>query len=281
MSRTHALAVVCALCAAWPAASRATGIEVAVHVGRTAPTFEQTLSYDPSASIPSTPGVSVRALGPLRLDAQGALAFSGGVTLFFAGPLGIEARVDGLEADLESLPAGYEVSVARPPIPAFDAQLELTGRDLRVERVQPVSLNLKLATSGPLRLSVSGGVTRMGSIRLAGTLAGELRPRGGFPVPVPSAQVALVAEAPPDLTEKGQYGVNAGLGLQIGLGPNLALSGEVRAFVFRERVLTWRAGAAPANVVEEVLQRELLARLEPIRFRPTFFSVNAGLALRF
>ena len=91
---------------------------------------------------------------------------------------------------------------------------------------------------------------------------------------------------PAPATAGGQ--ARAVLGTEVGLGAVAADLLEVvhqvvdlDAFVFRERVLTWRAGAAPANVVEEVLQRELLARLEPIRFRPTFFSVNAGLALRF
>jgi len=279
---TRALALPAVLALGWPAAAEAVGFEIDLHVGRTAPTFEQTLTYDGSTSIPSIPGVTVRSLGPLRLDGKGALAFSGGVTVFFAGPLGIEGRVDGLEADLASEPAGYDVIVAaQPPLPGFTAHLDLVGENLKIERVQPVSLNLRLVTPGPVRFSISGGVSRLGTLRMGGTLGGTLRSPDSGPLPLPTARVRLVAAAPPDEADRGQYGLNAGVGLQFGLGPNLALSGEVRGFLFKERVLTWESGGAPTNVVEEAVQRELLARLDPVRFKPTFFSANVGLALRF
>lgn len=272
-----------ALALVWPVTAGAVGFEIDLHAGRTAPTFEQTLTYDPSASIPNVPGVSLRPLGPLQMEAKGALAFSGGVTLFFAGPLGIEGRIDGLEADLATAPAGYDVTAAaQPPLPGFSARLDLLGEDLKIERVLPVSLNLRLVTPGSVRFSISGGISRLGTINVGGALAGALRvDAGGFPLPVATARVSLVAAAPPDEADRGRYGLNAGVGLQIGLGANLALSGEVRGFLFKERVLTWSAGAPPSNVVEEAVQQELLARLEPIRFTPTFFSANVGLALRF
>lgn len=270
-----------ALALAWPATARAAGFEIDLHVGRTAPTFEQTLSYDPGSSIPAVPGVTVRPLGPLRLDARGALAFSGSATLYLVGSFGIEGRLDGLQADLDVQPAAYDINVARPPLPLFDARLDLGSDNLKIERAQPVSLNLRVVTPGPVRLSLSGGVTRLGALKLSGTLGGTLGVSSGLPLPIPSAQVRLVAVAPPDEVDKGQYGVNAGAAVQIGLGRTLALSLEARGFLFKERVLTWSAVGAPANVVEEALQRELLARLEPVRFKPTFFSVNAGIALRF
>lgn len=269
------------LAVAWTQPSRAVGFEIDLHVGRTAPTFEQTLSYAPSGTIPAVPGVSVRPLGPLALDARGALAFSGSATLYLVGSFGLEARLDGLEADLDVRPASYDITFARPPLPLFDARLELGSDDLKVERAQPVSLNLRVVTPGPVRLSLSGGVTRLGALRLGGTLTGSLTARGGVALPLSSVQVRLRAVAPPEEVERGQYGVNAGAAVQIGLGRTLALSLEARAFLFKERVLTWSAVGVPANVIEDAVQRELLARLEPVRFTPTFFSVNAGLALRF
>lgn len=275
------VSLLAALALVWPATARGVGFEIDLHVGRTAPTFEQTLSYDPSSSIPSVPGVTVRPLGPLQLDARGSLAFSGSATLYLVGSFGIEGRIDGLEADLDARPATYDIGVARPPLPLFDARLELGSDNLKIERAQPLSLNLRVVTPGPVRLSLSGGVTRLGALKLAGTLSGTLAAPTGVPLPIPSAQVRLVAVAPPEEADRGQYGLNAGAAVQIGLGRTLALSLEARGFVFKERVLTWSAAGTPANVVEEALQRELLARLEPVRFRPTFFSVNAGIALRF
>lgn len=258
------------------------GFEIAVHVGRTLPTFEQALRYDPSSEIPPVPGVSVQAQGPLELNARGDLAFSGSVTWFLAGPLGLEARLDGLTAHLEATDTLYDVRFSQPPLPALSAQLVLGGRDLEVERAQPVSLNLRLASSGPVRVSISGGVTRLGSLDVSGTLSGSLAASvGGVSLPFAGASVNLRAIAPPDEEEQGQYGANAGLALQIGLTDTLALSIEGRGFVFKERTLTWSAEGVPANALEEAIQNELLARLEPIRFTPTFFSVNAGLSLRF
>jgi len=282
-SRTCVGAVLLALASAGAAPEAAAGgFEIAVHLGRTLPTFEQTLSYDASGDIPSVPGVTVQAQGPLELTARGDLAFSGGLTWFFAGPLGIEARFDGLTAHLEAADTVYSVRVAQPPLPAVGAQLVLGGRDLEVESVRPVSLNLRLASSGRVRVSISGGVSHLGALQVSGTLSGSLTASvGGTNLPFVGASVSLKAVAPPEEEEKGQYGANAGLALQIGLGDSLALSVEARGFLFKERTLTWSAGGVPVNALEDALQQELLARLEPIRFTPTFFSVNAGLSLRF
>lgn len=263
--------------------SQAGGVEVALHLGRTMPTFEQTFTYDPSSVIPSAPGLTITPRGALRLDARGALSFSGGVTWFFAGPVGLEARVDGLTADLEATGARYDVNLQLPaPLPAVTGQLELGSRDLALESVRPVSLNLRVLTPGPVRLSLSGGVSRLGPLRLAGSLTGAVTAgTAGATIPGLGVEVALKAEAPPADIDRDQYGVNLGLGVQIGLGRNLSLSGETRGFLFRERTLSWSSAASPRNALEDALQHELLARLEPVRFTPTFFAVNAGLALRF
>ena len=279
--RLTAVPLLLALASAAPDAA-AGGFEIAVHLGRTLPTFEQTLSYDASGDIPSVPGVTVQAQGPLELTARGDLAFSSGLTWFFAGPLGMEARLDGLTAHLEAADTLYSARFAQPPLPAVNAQLVLSGRDLEVESVRPVSLNLRLASSGRVRVSISGGVSHLGALQVNGTLSGSLTASvGGTSLPFAGASVSLKAVAPPEEEQKGQYGANAGLALQIGLGDSLALSVEARGFLFKERTLTWSAAGPPANALEEALQRELLARLEPIRFTPTFFSVNAGLSLRF
>jgi hypothetical protein len=262
--------------------ANAGGVEIALHVGRAMPTFEQTLSYDASGDIPSVPGVTVQAQGPLVLNARGDISFSGGLTWFFAGPLGVEARLDGLTAHLDAADTLYSARFEQPPLPVVSAQLVLGGEDLELDEVRPVSLNLRLASSGRVRVSVSGGVSHLGALQVSGTLSGSLTASvGGTSLPFPGASISLKAVAPPEEEEKGQYGANAGLALQIGLSDSLALSVEARGFVFKERTLTWSAGGPPANALEEALQRELLARLEPIRFTPTFFSVNAGLSLRF
>jgi hypothetical protein len=170
---------------------------------------------------------------------------------------------------------------AQPPLPGFDARLDLLARDARLQRVRPVSLNLRLVTPGRTRLSLSGGITRVGLITASGSLAGTLQAGSGVTLPFTAAQVALAADAPADDSTTGRYGLNGGVGVQIGLGPNLAVSAEVRGFVFKERTLSWRVVGPAANVVEEAVQKELVARLLPLTVRPAMLSANVGLSLRF
>lgn len=276
MKRAGLLALALGLAAAQ---ARAGEVELALGVGVSLPRFQQTLRFDPAASEPSVPGVSLRSTGPLELDANGGLALAGGLTWFFAGGLGLEARVDSVAADLEARGAIYDVSVvAVRGVPSFDARLTLGAENLQLDSVHPISLNLRLRTPGPVRLSLSGGVSYLNAIQVQGALAGSLS--SSLPIPLPPVRVALAAVAPPG-EDKGQFGLNAGAGLQLGLGGPLSLQGEVRAFAFKERTLTWSALGVPANVVEEALQQELLGRLEPIRFEPLFWSATAGIALRF
>ena len=90
------------------------------------------------------------------------------------------------------------------------------------------------------------------------------------------------AEALPSQEGGGRWGLNAGAGLQIALGANVAFLVEGRAFIFQERTITWSRGdARPLTPIEEALADELDRRLEPIEFNPTFIQATAGLAITF
>jgi hypothetical protein len=223
--------------------------------------------------------VTLTSSGALQLDAEGGLAWHGGLTWYFVGGLGLEARYDSVTANLVASGATYDVRVvAVPGVPSFNARLELGAEDLRLDSVHPISLNLRFRTPGPVRLVLSGGVSYLDAIQVQGSLVGTLS--SSLPIPLPPVRVNLAAVAPPG-EDDGQFGVNAGLGLQIGLGETLSLQGEVRAFAFKERTLTWSALGVPANVVEQALQQELLGRLEPITFDPLLWSATAGISLTF
>lgn len=223
--------------------------------------------------------MTLTSSGALQLDAEGGLAWRGGLTWYFAGGLGLEARYDSVTANLVASGATYDVRVvAVPGVPSFNARLELGAEDLQLGSVHPVSLNLRFRTPGPVRLVLSGGISYLDAIQVQGALVGALS--SSLPIPLPAVRVHLAAVAPPG-EDQGQFGVNGGLGLQIGLGETLSLQGEVRAFAFKERTLTWSALGVPANVVEQALQQELLGRLEPIQFDPLLWSATAGIALRF
>jgi len=269
-----ALALALAAAPAWGG-----DFELDAGVGGSFPRFEQTLTFDPATSVPPIPGVTLTSSGALQLDAEGGLAWRAGLTWYFVGGLGLEARYDSVTANLVASGATYDVRVvAVPGVPSFNARLELGAEDLRLDSVHPISLNLRFRTPGPVRLVLSGGVSYLDAIQVQGSLVGTLS--SSLPIPLPPVRVNLAAVAPPG-EDDGQFGVNAGLGLQIGLGETLSLQGEVRAFAFKERTLTWSALGVPANVVEQALQQELLARLEPITFDPLLWSATAGISLRF
>jgi hypothetical protein len=94
--------------------------------------------------------------------------------------------------------------------------------------------------------------------------------------------VALRADT--EATESGnggRFGVNGGVGVQIGLGPHVALAVEGRGFAFKERRLVWSAATSPTSPLEQRALEQVLAQLPSVEFSPVFFQVVAGLAVTF
>lgn len=107
--------VVLAVLLAPAAGVSAGGFEIAGYVGRALPTYEQSFRYTPSLSGLQIPGVTVLQEGSFTLDAKGGLALGGGATWYFAGALGIEARLDTVEVEAEITGARFEAIVTLPP----------------------------------------------------------------------------------------------------------------------------------------------------------------------
>jgi hypothetical protein len=152
-----------------------------------------------------------------------------------------------------------------------------------MERVRPLSLNLKLRTPGALRLALSGGISYLPSLRVVSTQAVRLHAieLGGQRVDVDVATVGLRAEAVPEEQENGRFGVNAGAGLQLRLAKGLWIVAEGRGFLFRRHQLQWQRAGGVLSPLEQTLASELERRLEPIDFNPTFWQATAGIALAF
>ena len=266
-----------------PASASAAGLEIEVHGGPIVPVYEQSVRFDPSGLV--LPGGAVVPGGQaLRLEADGGNVLGGAVTLYVANWLGIEGRLDAADLRLLTTGATYRVIVDLPaPLADAAGDLELGASPMDVERMRPLSLNLKLRTPGRVRLALSGGISYLPELRVVSAQAVRLRSVSvpGVPPGAVLATVGLRAEAQPGFEENGRFGANAGLGLQFMLGDHVSLVGEGRAFIFREHRLAWqRAGGALAPL-EQALAAELERRLDPVDFNPNFFQVTAGLALSF
>ena len=274
------IAAAALLSALTPAAARADW-EVALHGGPTFPFYEQSFAFDPGP-ISGAPGAIVDSEGLYRLDGQGGLSF--GATLAFHphAVLGLEARVDTADVDVRTGGVRYRVRVPAPPFGTLTADVDFIEGEGDLERLRPVSLNLRLRSPGATRVTASAGVSYLPSFRFAirQPIAAGLGP-GGPQLEV--AEIRLPAEALPDEDGDGRWGVNAGLGLQRRIGPRVLVLAEGRYFRFQRQTLHWGApeGTGALTPVQDQLVEEITARLDPVRFNPTFFQATLGVAFSF
>jgi hypothetical protein len=271
--------IVLSLAGASPAI--AGGIELNGFAGVALPTYSQTFRYEPTTVVP-IPGLSVTQSGTFTVDTESGFAGAGSAAWHFAGPLGIEARFDFIDAGVSVSDARYDV-VAQlpPPLPPVSAGIDLEPGSASVAHLKPLSLNLRLRTDGPVRLHVSGGVSYLPDfeasiVQRVGLGVTGVLPGGQLEVATLGIKAEAVASEPGD---EGKLGLNAGLGISI--GGTLSFVAEGRVFVFEERHIEWSAAAPPANAIEALLLNEVLRQLPEVEFNPVTFQVLAGLSLRF
>jgi opacity protein-like surface antigen len=256
-------------------------LELAGYGGVTLPFYEQTFTVD--LSPPSNPaaGIDIRQERPLALDARSGLVFAGGATVWLTGGLGIEARYDSADIDIDTLGPRYTVTFSRP-FPNLRATLEPAAATVTLSALHPVSLNLRLRTGGPVRFVFSGGVSYLSDFQLAVSQPLNLSVSGiALPPGLDLGTVTAQALSRPDADES-RFGGNVGIGLQIKISDNLALVGEGRVFAFPKQVLTWDVTQTSGLVTlpDEAIDA-LEQQLQPIRFNPAYFHLIGGLALSF
>lgn len=251
-------------------AAAASDFEVTGQLGRSLPFYEQTFALDPAGLLPS--GFPVQAAGGFQLVAQGGLTAAGSVTWYPVRVLGIEARLDS--AAIDAPVTGGSLGTGTGPVlglsPTLSAQVD---GSLDVSRLNAFSLDVKLRSSGRrVQVFASAGLSHLPatSFTADATVQFSLRLLSGLPVLTLPA-VGLGAQASLD----SSLGGNLGLGLRFGLGGKLGVVVEGRVFAFPEQALRW----GPASGSPSLLESELAGRLDPIRFRPGFFQVTAGLSL--
>jgi opacity protein-like surface antigen len=263
-----------------PLAASAGDIELAAYAGPAVPFYSQTFNYDPGTLVSPFRLITIQQQGVFQLEAKGGLAFGGGIAWYVLGPVGLEARIDTAGADVRTTGARYRVSVALPaPLPPLSTDLDLGTGTVNLDRLRPLSLNVKIRTPGSVRLTVSGGASYLPAFGFGVTETLGLGVTGlGPQARIDVATLAFGAQS----VDEGHWGWNAGGGLQVKLARHVALLAEARYFQFGEETLGWsRADPRPLSRFEEALLQEIERRLPPVVFAPKFFQVTAGIAVGF
>src|SRR5437016_8241231 len=143
-------------------ASADSNFEVAAYLGTSFPFYSQTFTYSPGTVSFPLPGVTIDQQGVFKMEGRGGQVVSGGVTYYFGSVVGIEGRLDTATVNVDTTGARYNVKLTLPGVPLpFSASLDLGTGTVDLATLKPWSLNLKLRTPGPVRLFVSGGVSRL------------------------------------------------------------------------------------------------------------------------
>jgi opacity protein-like surface antigen len=263
------------------ASSWSKGLELTLLAGWTAPTYEQRFLYRPDIVIPPIPGIDVRQEGVFQLDARGGFAFGGSAAYYFTDFIGIEGRIDTVDFNIDTVAPRFVATVDLPaPLPPLGAELDLGRGAAEVERLYPLSVNLKARTPGRARLVVSGGLSYLPRLRLTARQSIGLGVTG-IAEQLEIATVAVQAEALPDEEDEGRLGFNVGAGAEVQVASKLALTAEVRFFRFQKQTFVWRRTTDPVSPLEDLVLQELEKELSPIELEPTFFQVTGGIVVRF
>ena len=243
-------------------------VDVTVFVGAAYPIYDERLTLRPST--PSLPGAEISVTGDPSVSADGGLVF-GGALAFEAGVFGIEGRLDSTAIGFDLTGARYDIRTTTGPVAGLTGAITIGDARLDANRLQLLSLNLRLRTPGPISLVASGGVSLLPNVDISGSVPLTVQIAGLPPLPGVQPEIRLTA-APGEADHR--FGVNGGVGLRIG-GGNVAVIGEVRGFYFREYVLGFDAEGAPDIVID------LLEGLEPVRFEPIIVNAQVGLTIKF
>jgi hypothetical protein len=269
-----------------PCTCSAIGLELAAYVGRAIPKYDQTFTYDPGLLGVRIPGVTLRESGTFSLEASGGLTVSGAATVYLLDFVGIEGRIDSAEAKADITNSHYDVVADLPfPFSQLTGRADFTGGTAQLERLKPLSLNVKLRTPGPIRFTFSGGVSFLNELNATAHQTIALGVAGVTPVSIDVARVGVSFKAqavPTESGSNGKLGGNAGAGLQFKVGSHFAVVGEARGFLFKKRKLQWTAtpdqSLPPAQAI---VFQSILNRLEPVEFNPTYWQATGGIAISF
>ena len=251
----------------------AQGVELAVFTGPAFATYKQTLAY--SSGSPQVQLARLNVQDNPSLEAKGGLSMGGAVTLFVTNGFGFEARIDSVDVDLQSFGGKYTLELGPPGSPVSTIPVTLGAGQTDLERVRPLSLNLRLQSQGRVGVGLSFGVSYMSKVDAAANPT--------ITIPNLSTSFPVVLTATPTNPEETRHiGANGGVTLQVRIGKGFAVVAEGRGFAFRKSELRWQANASGTlNATQQALVNNIIAQLERPEFTPGFWSARAGVAFRF
>ena len=257
----------------------AQGWETSILAGWTAPTFEQQFVFSPDVNLPDIPGGSIRQSGEFALKAKGSFAFGGSISYFFNEHVAIEGRIDTINFDIDTHGPRFEANVDLVPgLSLATAVLDVGTGTVNVERLFPLSLNLKARSGGTARFVASGGLSYLPRVRFDAFQPVSLG-IGGFGLPaVELARVVLDAGAID--SGESRWGFNVAAGVEVQLSPNVAIVGDIRVHSFERQTFVWQRSENPSSELEEILLEEL-EKLPPIEVELIYFQATGGVAFRF
>jgi len=256
----------------------AQGVELTLLAGWTAPTFEQTVTFNPDIDLPNIPGGTIRQQGVFELKAAGSFAFGGSLAYFFNEHIAIEGRIDTINFDIDTLGPRFEADVDLVGIFAT-AALDIAPGSINVERLYPLSLNLKARTGGAARFVASGGLSYLPKVQFTARQPVSLSISGFGIAPIELASVVLEAGALANSSDS-RLGFNAGAGFEIDVAPNVAIVGDVRVHSFESQTFVWQRSENPSSELDEILIEEL-EKQPPIDIELIYFQATGGVAFRF
>ncbi len=261
MLRTYAWTAVLAL--AGPAPALAQGGDVTFFGGYTYPTYEQTFRTS-LPSLPGLPGVELTPDGDFTLKASGGPVFGVAAAFELGGFFAIEGRYDSSRIDLESGGVRYTLDAG-----SVTGSISLAAGPINVDRLNMLSLNLRLRTPGTVTFYVSGGLSYLPTFAVNGTIPLEVDISG---INIPPVEVPVRLEV--SATESSyRFGANGGAGIRFPIAPRVSLLVEGRVFYFKDYELTADVPDVPG--VPE------LDKIGLIQFSPVVVNAIGGIAIRF
>ena len=251
-----------------PPPAAAQHLDLTVFAGAAFPVLEGQLVLR-APVVPSLPGVDITATGTPELRTDGGLVFGAALALEW-GVLGIEGRLDATDVGFDVTGARYNLRATQPPFEGLTGSVAIGDGRLDVQRLNIVSVNLRLRTPGPVGLIASGGLSYLPDIEVSGSVPLAVEINGLPALPAVAPQLTLVA-TPGQASHR--WGVNAGAGIRV--GGRVAFVAEARLFYFQDYELHF--------AVDDPLPflPELAESISTFRFEPVFLNAQAGLVVRF
>jgi len=253
--------------------SEGAGGEIALFTGPAFATYKQSFTFDKGS--PQIGLARLNVKDSPSLEADGGLSFGASATFFIAGPLGIEARIDSVDVDLQSFGGNYTLELGPPGTPVSTLPVTLGAGDTNLRRVKPLSLNLRLQSQGRVGIGISGGISYLSKVDL-----------DAFPtVSVANLNATIpvsLSASPANPDETRHLGFNGGITLQVKIARGFSVVAEARGFAFRRSEFKWTSSStAGLTAIETAIVAGIASQLEIPEYTPGFWAARAGIAFRF